>query len=117
MDKKKKKSVKIILFSLFLILVGIIYMMFVIERIKTGWYLVHGSRKNRYGGLSACLAVCIIFVGIFNLYRGIKGKHFQWQIDRMFSSYEDGSPYSCPHCGAKLEKGQLSCLICGKKFF
>ena len=111
----KKKSVKEILFSLLLIVVGIAYMAIVIEKIKTGWYLVHGGRKNRYGGLSACLAAAIIFVGVFNLYRGIKGKPFQWQIDRMFSSHEDGSPYSCPHCGAKLEKGQFSCLICGKK--
>jgi predicted RNA-binding Zn-ribbon protein involved in translation (DUF1610 family) len=54
-------------------------------------------------------------LGSFNIYRGIKGKSFQWQIDRMFSSHEDGSPYACPHCGAKLEKGQFSCLICGKR--
>ena len=111
----KKKSVKTILFSLLLIVVGIVYMAIVIEKIKNGWYLVHGGRKNRYGGLSACLAAALIFAGVFNLYRGIKGKPFQWQIDRMFSSHEDGSPYSCPHCGAKLEKGQFSCLICGKK--
>ena len=113
----KKKSVKKILFSLLLIVVGIAYMAIVIEKIKTGWYLVHGGRKNRYGGLSACLATAIIFVGVFNLYRGIKGKPFQWQIDRMFSSHEDGSPYACPHCGAKLEQGQFSCRICGKKVF
>ena len=111
----KKKSVKTILFSLLLIVVGIVYMAIVIEKIKNGWYLVHSGRRNRYGGLSACLAAAIIFTGVFNLYRGIKGKPFQWQIDRMFSSHEDGSPYACPHCGAKLEKGQFSCLICGKK--
>ena len=111
----KKKSVKTILFSLLLIVVGIVYMAIVIEKIKNGWYLVHAGRRNRYGGLSACLAAAIIFTGVFNLYRGIKGKPFQWQIDRMFSSHEDGSPYSCPHCGAQLQKGQFSCRICGKR--
>ena len=111
----KKKSIKVILFSLLLIAVGIVYMVIVTERIKTGWYLVHGSRKNRHGGLSACLATAVIFVGCYNLYRGMKGKGFRWEIDHMFSSYEDDSPYSCPYCGAKLEKGQFSCLICGKK--
>ena len=69
----KKKSIKVVLFSLLLIVIGIMYMVIVVERIKSGWYLVHGSRKNRHGGLSACLATAIIFVGCFNLYRGIKG--------------------------------------------
>ena len=115
MDEKKKRSVKIILFSVFLIVVGIVYMAIVIERMKIGWYLVHGSYRNRHGGRSACFAAVIIFVGIFNLYRGLKGKGFRADFSNMFSSYEDDSPYSCPHCGAKLEKGQFSCLICGKK--
>ena len=113
----KKKSVMLILFSLLLIVVGILYMMFVIERIKTGWYLVHGSYRNRSGGRSAGFAVAIIFVGIFNLYRGFKGKGFQADFSNMFSSYKDGSPYACPHCGAKLEQSQFSCKICGRKVF
>ena len=111
----RKKSIKMILFSLFLIVIGIIYMALVIERIKTGWYLVYGGRKNRYGGRSATFATMIICVGCYNLYRGIKGKRFRADFSHVFSSYKDGSPYACPHCGAKLEKGQFSCLVCGKK--
>ena len=117
MDDKKKKSVKTILCSLLLIVVGIVYMAIVIERMKTGWYLVYGGRRNRYGGRSATIAILIICVGCFNLYRGLKGKGFQADFSNVFSSHADGSPYTCPHCGAKLEKGQFSCLICGKKVF
>ena len=112
----KKKSVKMILVSLFLIVAGFILFMIAIEKTKTGWYKANISiRPGRREALDYGLAICLILLGCFNIYRGIKGKSFQWQIDRMFSSHEDGSPYACPHCGAKLEKGQFSCLICGKR--
>ena len=117
MEEQRKKSIKIILFSLLLIVVGIIYMAIVIERMKTGWYLVYGSRRNRHGGQSATIAILIICVGCFNLYRGLKGKGFQADFSNILSSYKDGSPYACPHCGAKLEQGQFSCKICGRKVF
>ena len=111
----KKKSVKWILFSFFLIIVGIIFLMIAVERIKSGWYQVNRSRPFRAEATAAMFPVILILVGCINFYRGLKGKAFRWEIFSIISGYEDGSPYSCPHCGAKLEKGQFSCLICGKK--
>ena len=116
MDGGKKKSIKMIFFSLFLIVIGIILLVLAVERVESGWYQVHYKvRPARAEAYALVFPLALTLVGCFNLYRGIKGKPFQWQIDRMFSSHEDGSPYACPHCGAKLEKGQFSCLICGKK--
>ena len=114
----KNKSVKMVLFSLLLIAVGIILFIVALEKTKIGWYEANiRIRPGRREALDYCWAICLFLLGCFNLYRGIKGKKFQWQIDRMFSSHEDGSPYACPHCGAKLEQGQFSCRICGKKVF
>jgi len=116
MGEKKKKSVKMILFSLLLILVGIVLLVLAVERIKSGWYRMHYKvRPARHEGFAVMLPVILILLGCFNLYRGLRGKVFQMDISNMFSSHEDGSPYSCPHCGAQLQPGQFACRICGKR--
>ena len=118
MEEQRKKSIKIILFSLLLIVVGVILFVLAVQRVESGWYRIHYNiRPARREAFALLWPLCLVFVGCFNLYRGVKGKSFQWQFDRMFSSYEDGSPYSCPHCGAKLKQGQFSCKICGRKVF
>ena len=111
----KKISVKWILFSLLLIVIGIIFLLIAVERIKSGWYRAHRFRPYRAEAMAAMFPVILILVGCINFYRGLKGKDFRWDIFSIISGHEDGSPYACPHCGAKLEKGQFSCLICGKK--
>ena len=112
----KKKSIKMILFSFFLIIVGIIFLIIAAERIESGWYRAHSFRRPfRAEATAAMFPVLLILVGCINFYRGLKGKEFRWKIFSIISGYEDGSPYTCPHCGAKLEKGQFSCLVCGKK--
>ena len=115
MGGKKKKSVKMILISVLLILVGILLFIIAMEKTKTGWYEANIIRHSRREALDYCLAVCLFLLGCFNLFRGLKGKAFETDIGNILSSHEDGSPYACPHCGAKLEQGQFSCRICGTR--
>ena len=111
----KKKSIKWIIFSLVLIIVGIIFMMIAVERINSGWYREYSFRPFRAEARAVMFPVILILIGCINFYRGLRGKSFRWEIFSIISGHEDGSPYACPHCGAKLEKGLFSCLICGKR--
>ena len=102
MDGGKRASVRNIVISVLLIVVGIAMLMLVTEGIKSGWY-------------AALLPVLLVLLGGFNLYRGLRGKAFQMDISSMFSGHKDGSPSACPHCGAQLQPGQFSCKICGRR--
>ena len=116
-EKEKSVNVKWILFSLVLIVIGIIFMIIAVEKIKSGWFRANSSRPYRAEPTAVLFPVILILIGCINFYRSIKGKAFQWDVFSILSSHEDGSPYVCPHCGAKLEQGQFSCRICGKKVF
>lgn len=111
----KKKSIKWILFSLLLIVMGIIFLVIAVEKVKSGWYRAHSFRPSRAEMNAVLFPVILILVGCINLYRCVKGKGFQWDIFSIISGREDGSPYACPHCGAQLQPGQFSCRICGKR--
>ena len=100
MDGGKRASVRNIVISVLLIVVGIAMLMLVTEGIK---------------GYAALLPVLLVLLGGFNLYRGLRGKAFQMDISSMFSGHKDGSPSACPHCGAQLQPGQFSCKICGRR--
>ena len=118
MDRGKNKSIKMILLSLLLIVIGIVLLVLAVERVKSGWYRMHYRIRPLRAEASAMIfPVILILAGCINFYRGLKGKAFQWDVFSIISGHEDGSPYSCPHCGAKLEKGQFSCSICGNKIF
>ena len=117
MDGGKRVSVRNIVISLLLLAVGIVMLMLVAEKIKSGWYDAHSTRPAKREGYAVLLPVILILLGGFNLYRGLRGKAFQADISNLFSAHKDGSPYTCPHCGAQLQPGQLSCKICGRKVF
>ena len=115
MDGGKRVSVRNIVISVLLIVVGIAMLMLVTEGIKSGWYDAHSARPAKRKGYAALLPVLLVLLGGFNLYRGLRGKAFQMDISSMFSGHKDGSPSACPHCGAQLQPGQFSCKICGRR--
>ena len=98
MDGGKRASVRNIVISVLLIVVGIAMLMLVTEGIKSGWYDAHSARPAKRKGYAALLPVLLVLLGGFNLYRGLRG-----------------SPSACPHCGAQLQPGQFSCKICGRR--
>ena len=103
MDGGKRASVRNIVISVLLIVVGIAMLMLVTEGIKSGWYDAHSARPAKRKGYAALLPVLLVLLGGFNLYRGLRGKAFQMDISSMFSGHKDGSPSACPHCGAQLQ--------------
>lgn len=107
MDGGKRASVRNIIISVLLIVVGIAMLMLVTEGIKSGWYDAHSARPAKRKGYAALLPVLLVLLGGFNLYRGLRGKAFQMDIRSMFSGHKDGSPSACPHCGAQLQPGAV----------
>ncbi|MGN0133586.1 MAG: hypothetical protein ACI4AO_02595 [Anaerotignum sp.] len=122
--KNEKKHcippVKMILISVVLVVIGVLLLLLAIEKTKTGWYEQVFSMKrtqNRMQAFDVMISIILLLLGCNTFYRGMRGKGFQLDISNMFSSYEDGSLYACPHCGGKLEPGQMICPTCGKKAY
>ncbi len=80
MDGGKRVSVRNIVISVLLIVVGIAMLMLVTEGIKSGWYDAHSARPAKRKGYAALLPVLLVLLGGFNLYRGLRGKAFQMDI-------------------------------------
>ena len=74
MDGGKRASVRNIIISVLLIVVGIAMLMLVTEGIKSGWYDAHSARPAKRKGYAALLPVLLVLLGGFNLYRGLRGK-------------------------------------------
>ena len=88
MDGGKRASVRNIVISVLLIVVGIAMLMLVTEGIKSGWYDAHSARPAKRKGYAALLPVLLVLLGGFNLYRGLRGKAFQMDISSMFSGHK-----------------------------
>ena len=84
---RKRASVRNIVISVLLIVVGIAMLMLVTEGIKSGWYDAHSARPAKRKGYAALLPVLLVLLGGFNLYRGLRGKAFQMDISSMFSGH------------------------------
>ena len=63
MDGGKRASVRNIVISVLLIVVGIAMLMLVIEGIKSGWYDAHSARPAKRKGYAALLPVLLVLLG------------------------------------------------------
>ena len=64
MDGGKRASVRNIIISVLLIVVGIAMLMLVTEGIKSGWYDAHSARPAKRKGYAALLPVLLVLLGL-----------------------------------------------------
>ena len=78
MDGGKRASVRNIVISVLLIVVGIAMLMLVTEGIKSGWYDAHSARPAKRKGYAALLPVLLVLLGGLICTEGSEGRHFRW---------------------------------------